>query len=535
MSKFEESNFYKALQDFFINADKKTFLQFLAEFYNRTEGIIAKDNIQDDLIKELRELYLEFNENGIDENIVRQKVDYFLENSLKIKNILAKLVINTNKIEYISSQLDSKANKNEVGTPLTATNISEMIDTTKIYVNTTDGNWYSWNGSDWVSGGVYNSQGIADKSITENKTSFINVSVGVNKFDKEIAEIGKYQKNETSVMEDPLYYMVKVDVKEGDILRVTYNPNLATNPCHVFNKNGERIGYKATLTDYQVTDNTYWSASMPAGSSYIIINGQVNKINSNMIIINNDYPASYVPFDSSKKLNDDIQVPLALNNKNEIDKLKNNNHNVLYGKKAVFCGDSVTYGHSAEMDDEGVRKTYQYYIGKRNNMNIITNAISGSTITNIDGKNPFSVDRYKNLGDNLDYILLWFGINDSEHATLGTIKDTDNTTFYGAWNIVLEYLITNYPTTKIGIVVTYNGGTNFREAVRLIAKKWAIPTLDWMGDANVPMISGRESGFGLSDVAKNIRRNTFLVDGVHPNDKGYQYISTVVENFLRSL
>ena len=91
MSKFEESNFYKALQDFFINADKKTFLQFLAEFYNRTEGIIDKDNIQDDLIKELRELYLELNEKGIDENIVREKVNYFLENSVKIKDILAKL------------------------------------------------------------------------------------------------------------------------------------------------------------------------------------------------------------------------------------------------------------------------------------------------------------------------------------------------------------------------------------------------------------------------------------------------------------
>ena len=91
MSKFEESNFYKALQDFFINADKKTFLQFLAEFYNRTEGIIDKNNIQDDLIKELRELYLEFNEKGIDENIVREKVNYFLENSVKIKNISSQL------------------------------------------------------------------------------------------------------------------------------------------------------------------------------------------------------------------------------------------------------------------------------------------------------------------------------------------------------------------------------------------------------------------------------------------------------------
>ena len=107
MSKFDESNFYKALQDFFINNNKDTFLQFLAEFYNRTEGIIDKNKIQDDLIKELRELYLEFNENGIDENLLNEKINYFLENSEKIQDIIRKLTTNTNNIKNISSQLDT--------------------------------------------------------------------------------------------------------------------------------------------------------------------------------------------------------------------------------------------------------------------------------------------------------------------------------------------------------------------------------------------------------------------------------------------
>ena len=61
MSRFEESKFYKSLQDFFINNNKETFLQMLSEFYNRTEGIIIKNEIQDELIKELRELCLENN------------------------------------------------------------------------------------------------------------------------------------------------------------------------------------------------------------------------------------------------------------------------------------------------------------------------------------------------------------------------------------------------------------------------------------------------------------------------------------------
>ena len=114
MNKFEESNFYKALQDFFINNNKDTFLQFLAEFYNRTESIIDKNNIQDDLIKELREIYLEFNEKGIDENIVREKVNHFLENSVRIKDIISKLITNTNNIKNIKSQLDTKANQSEL-------------------------------------------------------------------------------------------------------------------------------------------------------------------------------------------------------------------------------------------------------------------------------------------------------------------------------------------------------------------------------------------------------------------------------------
>ena len=123
MSKFEESNFYKALQDFFINADKKTFLQFLAEFYNRTEGIIDKNNIQDDLIKDLRELYLEFNEKGIDENIVREKIDFFLENNPKIQNIKTKIDKIAKEIEFKYNELENS--KSDIKTELLDTAISD--------------------------------------------------------------------------------------------------------------------------------------------------------------------------------------------------------------------------------------------------------------------------------------------------------------------------------------------------------------------------------------------------------------------------
>ena len=91
MIEFTESNFYKKLQDFFIYNNKETFLEFLAEFYNRTENIINKNETQDEIIKELRELYLKLNEEGIDDNVVIEKVNFFLENSTKIQNIFTEL------------------------------------------------------------------------------------------------------------------------------------------------------------------------------------------------------------------------------------------------------------------------------------------------------------------------------------------------------------------------------------------------------------------------------------------------------------
>ena len=135
MNEFKESKFYKLLQDFFINNDKETFIQFLAEFYNRTEGIIDKNGTQDEIIKELREMYIKFNEEGINENIVRDKVNYFIENSGKIKDILAKLVINTNKIEDNAKRINEVA---QTGTTMEAVQnkVSEMAQNGSITFNT---------------------------------------------------------------------------------------------------------------------------------------------------------------------------------------------------------------------------------------------------------------------------------------------------------------------------------------------------------------------------------------------------------------
>lgn len=55
------------------------------------------------------------------------------------------------------------------GSPQAVSSISDMTDTSKNYVLTSDGYWYYYNGTSWVQGGLYQSTQVADNTITYNK------------------------------------------------------------------------------------------------------------------------------------------------------------------------------------------------------------------------------------------------------------------------------------------------------------------------------------------------------------------------------
>ena len=73
------------------------------------------------------------------------------------------------QIEALQNQIKASTN----GSPLAADSISEMTDTSRIYVNTTNGHWYYYSNSSWNDGGVYQAIEIADESVTPKKTDFV--------------------------------------------------------------------------------------------------------------------------------------------------------------------------------------------------------------------------------------------------------------------------------------------------------------------------------------------------------------------------
>lgn len=215
--------------------------------------------------------------------------------------------------------------------------------------------------------------------------------------------------------------------------------------------------------------------------------------------------------------------------------------NVLAGKKWAACGDSVTMGIEEVKDDEGNYRTYEYFIAKRNGMVLYKDGISGSTMTSgIVGREnmAFSLDRYKDIPKDCDYITIWFGINDNTlSAPLGDISSTDKNTFYGAWNVVMKYIITNIPKAKIGLVVTHMGGAQYHQAVRDIAKKYGVSVFDIPQDPKIPFWCPSTSYFSgtIDSEISSLRNSQWWVNPSHPSIEGYEYISYPFENWMRSL
>ena len=220
---------------------------------------------------------------------------------------------------------------------------------------------------------------------------------------------------------------------------------------------------------------------------------------------------------------------------------------VLTHKVWYACGDSFTqgdftgYSGQYRFTDEPYYDelmVYPYFIGRRTSAIIKNLAVGGMTMAVVSGSTNNFIEIYQSVGADADYITLKFGINDGHRSVpIGTIDSTDTSTFYGAWNTVMSWLIANRPTAKIGIIVS-NGldADSYADATIAIAKKYGVPYLnEWSGE-QVPLMlrSGRTD---VDTSIKAIRDETFRVSETnqHPNPISHEYESTIVEAWLKTL
>ena len=233
------------------------------------------------------------------------------------------------------------------------------------------------------------------------------------------------------------------------------------------------------------------------------------------------------------------------------------NSNILEGKILVTICDSITYGADMHMEptlgyienpgpDEGKYKSYGWQIANRNNMKFYQKGISGSTMQgavnpngtdkgDISKKNGFSKEngRYTQLPDDIDFMTIMFGWNDTAYGTLGTINDTTNETYCGGFNVVLPYLIHKYPYTTIVLIVPFGTTEAHRQAVRDMAQKWGVGCFDMCAN-DLPFYYSEESDdVAVNAEMKKLRIKLNQVNGAHPGYQGHYAIGTRLEDYLR--
>ncbi|MBR2860766.1 MAG: SGNH/GDSL hydrolase family protein [Clostridia bacterium] len=211
--------------------------------------------------------------------------------------------------------------------------------------------------------------------------------------------------------------------------------------------------------------------------------------------------------------------------------------------KINFLGDSITEGCGASDFSKGyVNLIHEKYGAVCRNY-----GVGGSRIARQQG-----LDEY--LGSNRDYVMraqemdldadlvsVFGGTNDFGHGNvpLGTFEDRDVFTFYGALHTLCIYLLTNFTKSQLMIItpfhrlneengcMDYNGNLKpdletYVNAIRKVAEYYSIPVLDLYANSgiqpNVPSI-----------------KETYMPDGLHPNDLGYELLADKIAKFIQAL
>ena len=186
-------------------------------------------------------------------NIETQNGTSNLENDLN--SINTNLNLKTSQIEHLEIKTDNLVN----GAPLVASSISEMTDTTRIYVNTTDGHWYWHNGNSWEDGGVY--------QASENSNDLNDVINYID--DYKIKNLHKTLTDAQLTQNGGGKYLFNTKFSKGFLSKIKYQA-ISTGTA----QNIKIYLYKKISTGYELIETIKFTAQ--PGMNYININKFIN-------------------------------------------------------------------------------------------------------------------------------------------------------------------------------------------------------------------------------------------------------------------
>ncbi|WP_413524212.1 SGNH/GDSL hydrolase family protein [Carnobacterium divergens] len=213
-------------------------------------------------------------------------------------------------------------------------------------------------------------------------------------------------------------------------------------------------------------------------------------------------------------------------------------------KKMVTIGTSILWQDGKNYNGTNITAIgIQTQLKENLNFRIIDNsAISGSAMANGSVNGPGTNTTGKMIKYlNYDVVLCDAGTNDFKLnipiGSLGKIGDTsfDTNTFYGAYRDLIEYILKNNQNIRIVLMTPFqrdNGGydvntvnekghtlNDYRNAIMAIGEMYSIAIFD---------------AFAKSGLTK-LNLDMFTLDGLHPNNEGYRFITRPLIPFINNL
>ena len=383
--------------------------------------------------------------------------------------------------------------------------------------------------------------------LSEEIDDRIKVINPVNLFDREKAVVGKYITQ--GGLDDVASCFITTHIKVDKGAAYTYpiypdtfgnmvlfyaiydiDKNFVTHRRSVDNGNGT-----ATITIDETFTDTY-------GGAYFVAHGKRSSIDSFMVVKGLALPDTY-----TKYFHPHFVLP----------------DDVLHGKTIVFAGDSIcqdsphnNYGWAGRIGDK-YEMTYNNY--GRDGAVITTGVVDGGggAIRSILGWTlPKMITDYPNA----DYVIFEGGTNDADRigSILGDEKpekfgeisadynaeNLDETTFCGAVEKLLYSAINQWMGKKIGFIIAHKmGRTNNTNAENRKAyfdvlikccEKWGVPYLNiWESCPLNPNLTTMYNPNNTSD--ENEENGMMYLDGQHLTVKGYDYITPIIEKWLKTL
>ena len=212
----------------------------------------------------------------------------------------------------------------------------------------------------------------------------------------------------------------------------------------------------------------------------------------------------------------------------------------LKNKIINVLGDSITAGSGTSAPEH----IYHAVLGRAVEAATVRNyGIGGTRIArqwNVAAENdygPAYVDRYVEMADDADLVLVFGGTNDYGHgnAPFGTMADRTPDTFYGACHTLFAGLIEKYPAAHIVIMTPLQreGGNLPCANTNLPLAAYVDVILEVAGYYSLPVLDlYREAGI-CPDLACHKER--YCPDGLHPNDAGAARVAARLEAYLKTL